>query len=391
MFIMLTLMFTIFLPILSLPLNVISFIISKKHKKIYALFTAISLAAIAYTWIPDNVYDLYRWHKEVMMFSNYSLEDLFEIIVIKYEPINYIIKYICSRLGDINLLQFIVTFLGYYGILWIISDCSKDKKIGSLYFGIISILIISSIGYINFISGLWFNFAIICFAIGVYIDYFKKSKYIRWVFYLVAICIHISTIYLLLILFITKIIKSKRYLSVVIVSFILSLFIGPILLYLNDTFNLDLIHYIYNLYETYFINANQFGNLHNGVNLYEAILKISICIIYIFITNNKLKKYNNQYLMYLSIIIPSIIALVFNAKIMIVRYSFFIILILIPMIIDYYNQKKSKKYIFLIIYICLLISFMTYRQFNSIKKANLYDGIVINIKSNIFQLKNENK
>lgn len=380
---------TFFFPMLSLIINAFNCIIVKKKKKIFAIFVALSLATVAYVWKPSSIYDLYKWHSEVKMFNNYNLNDLINHITINYEPMNYIIKYLCSKIGNINMLQSIVCFAGYYIILWIISDYTTQNKCNNFSFTIVSIFAILSVGYINFISGLWFNLAIITFALGIYLNYAKNTKWLHWVFYILSISIHISTVYILLILITSRILKVKKnFKIIIIISYFASLFIGPVLTFLNLNINISIIHYIYKLYVSYFINGSQFSNLHTGINLYEAIIKLLICVLFICNSKDKIKEYNKEYLLFLAILIPSILALVFEAKIIIVRYSFFVVLILIPLLLDYFTKEKNKKIICVTCGLLMFFNILAYRQFQAIEKAQLDKCIDNNMTRNILQLEN---
>lgn len=379
--VVLMILFTILFPIISLPFNFLIFLFTHKYKKIYAFLMAFSLASIAYVWNPGSEMDLYRWHLEVINFKSFNLHELSEYIKINLEPINYLIKYCVSKTGNVNLLQFIVVFIGYYEILWMFSDYSYRKSIKISAFLITILFVISSLQYIGFISGLWFNFAIINFALGFYLNYERNTKWIHWIFYIVAPLIHISTIFILCLLVFTKMKKRKVKLFSLIIVFIVFLMIGPILTFINSKIN---IQYIYNLYESYFINGSQFAVLNNGTNLYLAICRLFICLLIVnSVKNNEEKKYN-----FIIFVIVSVFAILISSTVF-VRYAFFVQLISIPLIMDYFNKSVITKKICGIGIVVIIVSLlMFYRQYTSLKTSGIIPSIENNLFNNIFSLKN---
>lgn len=376
----------IFFPIISLLPNLILFIISNKYRKFFGFLLAFSLACIAYTWEPSNVMDLYRWHIEVRKFSYMNFNDLITHIQLNFEPINYFIKYAVSKTGDINLLQFIVSLIGYYEMFWMLSDCAIKKKVSFFSFLTVFIFVLISLQYISFISGLWFNFAIINFSVGIYLEQQKNTKHFHWIFYILSICIHISTIFLLGITIASKLTKTKIKFSKLCIVFAFFLFIGNVLSFLNTHINFEIIKYIYHLYVAYFLKGDQFGYLHNGITLYLAIARLIACLAIIIIYKNKNLKTEYYNLLIISCI--SIIAVLINAGVF-TRYAFYMQLITFPLILDYINEKKLTKNKLAVIVGIILVSFvMTYPQIVSIKKSGIINNIHDNLTKSTFNLRN---
>ncbi len=373
-------------PILALPFNFLFYVVFGKYRKIFGITIAFSLACIAYIWLPASHYDLYRWHLEANMFVNYNISDLIKHISINYEPINYIIKYVFAKVGDLNLIQFFVSYVGYSIIFWIISDYSKEKKLNAISVLVVSLLSFLIIGYINFISGLWFTLAIINFSLGIYLNYVKKTKRLHWLFYIFSVCIHMSTAYIFILMVISKVVDVKNIKKHLLIVFLIFLFIGPLLTFLNSKIDFKLFKYIYHLYDAYFIRGDRFANLHKGINLYDAFMKLALYLLIIALNKKFIRHMDKRYTLFLSMVIVSVIALIPSATIFIVRYTIFIELILIPVFLDFFSRPKEKNTLMIILLLIPFFAFLSIRQLSAINKANLNKNINNNITKNVFRL-----
>lgn len=385
--IIISILATIFLPIISVFINIANFILIKKERKIYALLAAFSLGLVAYTWKPAMAYDLYRWQQEIRIFSYSDFSAVIQRVITDLEPLNYSIKYIISKTGNFNLVQFFISFIGYYEILWIIADYSQNKKINILPFTIGTLFILLSLKYIDFISGLWFNFAIINFALGIYLDYTKNTKKIHWIFYLISVLTHISTIFILLMLIISKTIKTENYKKIIAVTFIISLLLGPILLFLDTHINMYIIHYISRLYNSYFINGDRYDYLHAGTNLLFAVVRLLITLTIFYNERKNLKEYNPKLIIFILLTSASTSAILFHAKVYI-RFIFFIQLSAIPIFFSFLSKKNTYFKTLIISSIVLFSALLIRIQYNQMKSSELLKCINYNLNKNVFNLKN---
>ena len=378
---------TIISPVIALPLNIIAFFAFKKHKKFIAILLATSLACIAYIWKPDSHMDLYRWHLNMKYFSKANISALIGYIKLNFEPLNYTIKFIIAKNGNYNLLQFFVSMIGYYLIFWMLSDYHKVKDISNFSFFVVTTFILMSLKYIDFISGLWFNFAIIIFALGVYLNYIKQTRYMHWLFYIIPILIHTSSIYLLIILVITKILKLKDYKKIGIITFLAAFCIGPVLTFVNNNVNISIVKFIYEMYINYFLDGQKYSSLHGGTNLVLALFRLGVCIIILLSNKKLLDNYDNRYKVFIVMCITSVIAILFDAQVYI-RFVFFIQLISAPILLEYFSGKYSNKKTIVLFVVLILIMFLVYRQYEQIQTSNIIPCIKNNIINDIFNLKN---
>lgn len=371
---------TMFFPIFSFIFNLLSFIMIKKERKIFAVLLAFSIACIAYVWKPGVEMDLYRWHLEMEVFKNYTLNDLFLFVLKNFEPLNYFIKYILSKTGNYNLLQFFVVFIGYLEIFLILDDYSKQNNIKLMPFTITLLFICISLQFIGFISGLWFYFAVINFFVGVYLDFIKKTKRVHWVFYISSICIHISTLLIFILLVFVKKLKKKINIWELLFVFILFFSIDKIIIWLNN-YDISIFKYIYELYYNYFLFGSQFDKLNGGSNLIFGIYRLIICIlIIIFYRKNILDEFGYKYYNIITTTIATILPILFNANVF-VRFILYVQLMVSPILLQYFNTKTSKNKFFLCTLIFVSILIMGIKQYNLINISN----IMLDIEANIFK------
>lgn len=377
-----------FFPIIICPLLGLGIIFSSKFKKIYSLLFALSLALIAYIWVPSDTYDLFRWHVEMQSLAFYNFQHFISYGFSQFEFLNYLIKYLISLTGDLNLVQFFVTFIGYYCIFWMISDYSKRKNIGKFSLFITLIFTCLSLYYIDFISGLWFYFAVIIFSLGIYCDYIIKTKFIHYILYVISIFLHMSTVYLLFLLIYNKLFKRKSLFFKLLIIILIFLLPGIIIPFLYNKFDIDFISKIYKLYNSYFVNGVQFAQLHNGNNLLLALCRIVPYIIIIYSFKLNLKKDNYKYYHFLIFTIVSVLLLIISATVFI-RFVYFIQLIFIPLLLDFFNENKITYNKLIVLVIILIVSIcLIYKQYVSIKQSNLIHNIEDNITNNIFSFRN---
>ena len=379
---------TLLFPILSTIVNFLGFIMSKKHKKIYGMLTALSLATIAYTWKPASNYDLYRWHLEMKYLSHYNFQNFIKFATSNIEILNYGMKYYLALLGDKNLLQFFVTWIGYSEIFWMIADYSKDKEYPKIQFTIMVFFILISLGYIDFISGLWFNLAIINFSLGMYLYSYKKNKMIPYLFMIISALFHVSTIYLLVLFLFLKLTKNRHLIRKSVILFLIFLLVGPILNFLSNTFNVGIFNTFNKLYNSYFIHGDRFESLHGGSNLALALFRLFICVMMIlmYCKNEQVKTSNYNLAVF---VVFSVVPLIAQAGIFI-RFIFFIELLLIPIFLDFVKEKEMKNTKFIIFFIILIIIGLLFvKQYSALKRSNISTGINNNILHNVFNLENK--
>ena len=190
---------TIALPVVALPFNLVGLVFNRgKARKAFGFLLALSLAFIASIWIPSDKADLYRHYQQVDTLSNFNFNQLGYFLGESLEPMHYFIKFIVAQTNNNCLLQFLVVLCGYFELFWILCDYVDLKKVKASTFIIAFLYVFSSVQFINFISGLWFVFATINVALGVYCYYFRGTKYLHYIIYLLAASLHLGALYMVI-------------------------------------------------------------------------------------------------------------------------------------------------------------------------------------------------
>lgn len=375
---------TILFPIIACPVNFLCMILLEKHRKYYACLLAFSIAIFSYVWVPASNFDLYRHHLELQHLTDFNTTNYVDYLLKSFEFTHYSIKYLVAQTNNFNLLQFLIVFIGYYEIFWIVCDYSASKKASKLFFTLVLLYASTSIRFIDFASGLWFNFASINIALGAYLQFVKKKKIIPIILYLLAAGTHISTISILLMILLTSKTKlfSKIHVvpTILLVSLVLS--IGLILPILGS--NGGLFGILYKMYNSYFI-ARGDEAVVVGFRLYIALANIVFTLLVAIRSKGLLSKKYIATVYYLSILTS---ALILQATIFI-RFVFPIILISIPLLIEYLIIKKKNKHNEYPYFLIVLTAFIIIRLYLSISQAyaaGLIECINTNLLNNIFVL-----
>lgn len=374
---------TFVFPILSLPVSFIGIIFSRgKARKVYAFLIAISLALLAYVWIPDQSMDLFRHHNDLLLLSNSNTTQLSYFIQQDFEPAHYLISYVIAQIGNMNLLQFMVVLCGYFELLWIICDFAELKKVKNSTFVLLLLYVFSAVKFIGFASGLWCNFAIINLALGAYLQFFRNTRYFHYVCHIAAALLHTGTIYMVVLVFIfgkMKIFRRTRF-STLAILFAVVLSFGGIVMFLNNLLGAEsgIVSIINRLYNGYFVNGDQFESLHTGWNLYLPVFNILFGLaLLIKKFDDDLKNRYRSLVIYTSV---CLLATIINAGIF-VRYGFLISIMLMPIIYEFIEgERKSKRVLPIVIGIIIVVSSLQfYRSFAQMESA----GLITEIKKDI--------
>lgn len=365
-------------PIISVPLLIIGACYDKKYRMIYLLFLSFVLAIIAYNWLPSKEYDLYRYHLILDKMRNIDFKNFLDIYITQKEIISNFLFYLISKLSENNsMLEFIITFMTYGIIFYIVQDYAKIQKYNNLIFIISLLYIISSIRYLSLISGIRNMFAVVIFALGIYLEYVKKDK--KWkcnILYISTIFIHISSLLVVAIKFIyTYIFKEKINIGKIIL--IGGLFLLPEVLFtIIERFgDISIFTNIQKMYIAYFINGEQFDSLTGGNILLMNILRAVLCILIYILYKNKDKdnKLNN----YTFLLLIVLITITTQSKEFIKRYIGLCEILSMPMLMDYYSKSCKNTKIIIIMLSIMISALFIYLQIKgliTLDFGNLFTG-----------------
>ena len=383
---------TFLLPILSIPLNFVGMIITTgKIRKCYGFLFALSLALMAYIWVPGETSDLFRYHQQMRMMSGQDLWYYGDATKEVFEPVHHLFNYLVAQTGNPNLLQFFGVLLSYYGITWLICDYVETRKTKKTTFALVLLYMIVANGYIYFASSFWCFLAMICIVIGMYLRYFKNKKYLQLVFYALAAGLHIGTLYVIIFVLLFGALRSfkKVRIPILIAVFMGSLVFGAVLLWLSETYgsNFEFLAVIGQMYDDYFVNDAQFKTLHKGWNLLLPFINCVICALAaIWQSKNENFCRYGSLVAYLAIFI---MATMLSAGVFL-RFGFFIVISSAPILIEVLERIDNIRLSWAFSAAMLILSFaQIYMSCIKIESSGLSEQLDDYVISNMIDVINK--
>ncbi len=358
---LITILFIIFPVVSGLVLFVAYFLDDKKNSFIYPILIGLFFGVIVYHYLPPSDYDLFRHHQVVLQMMGVSWKNIWIIAdKMEIESLATLISYVVALIGDKNLLQFFIVSVGYSILFYLLYDYRKQTNLPLIVFIPITIFTFFGFSALFFISGLWNYVAILIFALGFYLDYYKnKNKILCYIIYLIPVLLHSAMVFPLGILILYKLFGNKLNIKTIITMLIILIFSMTILHYINQVVSIELFITIERMYNSYFINNTQMYTFYGGTAFLIEMSKLAITIIAIFLQNEKEKfsKINGF------IILLSIAVLIMLPKtIVVIRFIMLIQFIGIIPIMDAFKKMNKNKLLLLFSISALSIIFIVYQM-----------------------------
>lgn len=367
---------TFLFPIIGIIFSFCGMIFSKKYKLLYSICASLSLATLAYLYVPTSIEDLYRHHLNVLKYTYITNKDFINILLTEIEKIRILIEYIVCKIGNVNLLQFMVTFITYMLIFNIVNK-NFNKNDSNFKYALILLFTFFSFSYMSIISNLWYMLAVSIFSLGIYKEYNESKKICAYILYILSILVHSSIIFPLGLLILFKIFKNKINIKLVLFMLILFSSIGIILNFLVVNYNNAIISELYNYYLPYFENAEFISSMHPTRLMIIYLIKlIPYFLIYTFNNKDDSKDIDK-----LSICYMYAIFILYMFSSFSVRFIPIVQLCGIDILLNCFNQMKNKKYnlVFLLIMTLIGIIWILFHIYQA-KYYNFYD-----INSNLYR------
>lgn len=364
-----TFIFIVF-PIYSIPFAFLASIIDCKNRMIYLIELAIALAFLAYCWQPEEIYDLYLWHNQAISLSQMNFKQFLEYAGSNAEIINLFVKFIIGKSNNVSLLQLLVVASGYINIFYILHNSCKDAQINRFGYTITFIYVTVSLLYLNFISGLFYTWALTITALGIYLYYSKNKKILPIILFIVSILIHTSMLFPIFVFVMFLLLKSNiNYKSLVVIC-IISVLPNVILPILSKYTNISIINEIYIMYKGYFL-LDVYNEMNSGgLMLANVLMSIPLYLIYFF-DRKKVDKLGK-----LAILLNIVTWLLYFTAPIFVRYIYITVLLFMTTFERYFNSKSensvqvnNKQIIF--VAICLIEAIIIFYQFYLLKDISI--------------------
>lgn len=347
---------TFIFPILSIPLNFLLTLISKKNKKCFMMNNAVALAFFAYNWIPPKNYDLYIWQLNCSMLAKLPFTSVIKYILTNGEPLNNLIKYIIGLTGNFGLLQFTIVLISYLIINKILLIYKEKFKLSNFSFSLIYLFTLLVLIYVNFISGLFFNFAAIIFTLGV-IEFYD-NKYKTGIFLIaISALLHSGMFFPISIFLILILNKSKLSLKSIIITIVFGLSLSYIIPFLLSNINISIFSELSVMYKGYFLQ-NTYNSLNSGITYFLNLLKLlPLVFILMFVKNKYFCSEALGILIFVSSFLVSVKSPIFS------RYFYMSCLMVLPKYGTYIDDKTNGNrrnslnkcvFIMLLTLICLI-------------------------------------
>lgn len=323
-------------PALSLPFVFAGLKKDKKHKKVYLFIIAIILALFSYCYKPTASEDLYAHHVDTMQYKNMSMNKLTEEVSKKPEQLSVIYKYVISKTGNPDLLQFFAAFVCYAILLYLLNEYSeRSNGISALKKVAIWVFVISGFHYLVITSGIFYTLALEIFSLGVYIDYEKKRKILGIMCYVIPVFIHTCAALPLAIILLYKMLGSKVSFRNVAILSVLLMSIGLLMTVVLPSFNNPLTNELSSLYTSYFGNEEKWANLHDVFTLTVYLSRLIPILIGFCLTRQK------NDVSGFSIFMTILVVLLFFQTSFSIRYIHVAVLCGLPIM---FEAIKDKKY-----------------------------------------------
>lgn len=350
-----------------LLIGTIGFVTSKKHKLIYAIFISFVLAIIAYNYVPPISDDLYRHHQDVYNIMGMQDSDIVNMFLLSSDKGELLSKIVVAKTGNVNLLQFGITFLTYILIFLLIIKMTKGKEYSTFSFLLSSLFAIVTISYITVISNLYFTLSILFFCFAIYEYYINNKKIVPMLFVLLSFLLHSSMIVAIVILLMYIFCKNKLSFKSLLLLVIMLLSINVVIPWLYATFDNTYITALYNYYDSYFLDSYNISRLHSTTLMIIYYLKLVPFGLLFFMKKYEEKKMDGYAKYVMVFIIAMGIITTYS-----IRFIPIVQMLGYPKITEYLNSKdpKHKKnkiaYSLIIIGLIMLNILYQYKRITSL-------------------------
>ncbi len=303
---------------------------------IYILF----LSFISYCFKPVTAVDLTRLQEQlVSTFSTMSFNDL--LLKLKSGSITnyttFFYFFVVAKIGNLNLLQTFASFIFYSIIFYIVYDYSKNNKISSSVVSKVIFYIMINGQFVELISGIRTLLGFSILLIAFYREFYKdKSILSNIILYVIAVGFHNAILPIFLIRLIYLGIQKEK--NIVVRLF--NLFLLFALAYIIYKYGFIII-------ESSINRANLYLNKSIYIQKWEylaSFFRVALMYFILFVSH-KIKSKSSKTDKYLNLGIYYLIftTIFYGEYTFFHRYSIFISLFMIPIVIDFINKTDVKS------------------------------------------------
>lgn len=380
----LSVVFFLILPIISLPLFFILMLTSKSKKNYYVLLFCLSLGLIAFYIEPIQALDLYRYFKQMDLLNQLDFLEFIKAYAFKPELISNLVFFIIAKLKQYGFLAMIATTVSYFFVIKCVLECANKKNLRLIEKVIILIFVLSIMIFTHFATRIRNNVGLVLCAYAFYREYVlgKKGNFTKFL-YILPCFIHASMLLGVIIRLILLI--KEKYLKIVILIIVgVVLVLGNMYIEMIGSFMSN-----FGMFSSYDDKISAY--ILSGTEYEPTNVKVKFALM-LFILANALymiKKYNygkenNEYIKMVLVIDLIIISLVQYNDVFL-RFFYLAFFVNIKLFVDttkILNRKDEKIIYYAII---LVFTFAHIKLQNSAMQDLRFPELANNIAINMFQ------
>lgn len=376
----------ILLPIFIAPVVAIIYFRDDRYTAASSLLIALTLGLIAYNFSPPTSFDLYRHHQAVEGLMKMSINQAGNLIATSYEPLAVAINFLVAKSKNVNLLQLSTVTCGYWIIFFMLKDYAKKYRVKATPLALTLLFTISSLTYINYISGIWNYLAMIIFAFAFYLESQpNKNRIVIYAMYLATPLIHSSMFLPLILLFLFKLcgerLGKRLFIAIGIIFASLPL-IPPVVSSLSG---FTIFSQLEPMYQAYFASGPRFYNLYAGNVLVMETLKASVYIAIVLLTYKKASIEAKRVSSFILLLLAAIVTYA-PVSIAATRFILLVQLLGFPILMDYLSSKNTYIKLTLVCIILLLsMVFITY-QYLTLRGLDFHGLVPFGLVSNVMSI-----
>lgn len=275
-------------------LFLISFLFPRKRMKLYFFIISLTFAIIAFFFVPDVSFDLYRHYGVIDTFRKYG----WNFGVITGEFPSLIIAngffYLISFLPSNSFLPAITAFISYYALLNIIYKAAIKYNLNRKSMLLGAFFTVTTFNYLALMSGIrnWLAFSL--FAYFLYIDLVENRRKVVCAIMYIALCFLHSSVWILVAFRIAAKFFNKLT-SIIVIACLVgwSYYTNLIFYILNKFSNVKFINVLQDKISFYLVLPTE-----NTTVKYQMISFIGIVIVFIYFIyfkGNNIKDMNTYF------------------------------------------------------------------------------------------------
>lgn len=204
---------TLACPLLGILLSLLGVRFDFRNWRIYIICISLTLAVMAYYYVPTADSDITRYFQWVELYSRYDFSYLIDSFFSGRQSFIAfsILCWFMGHYANMHLLPAFVVFTVFLIAQYITCKTAEDYKIPSKYTFAYIILILLGLGFYHVTNNIRNILAFSLIGLGVFRDvYQKKRDPLTYILYVIAFFLHSSSIALICLRFVLKYLKKTR-------------------------------------------------------------------------------------------------------------------------------------------------------------------------------------